>query len=236
MSVVKIRNDADDGWIVVGGGVSVVQQAGAPGTTYPGMLWVDTDADNPGNSIIEDDDNDTKIQCEESADEDIIRFDVAGSEVMNIDSAGIVTKPQQPAFNVTLSTNQLNIVTDGTYYIVQFDTERFDNNGDFNSGTYTFTAPATGKYRFELHLRLNTIDAVSYLQISFVTSNKTYETTYDVATVFGGVDPAYFSFNQAVLADMDTNDTCSVQIKFGGPAADQTDIQTASWFSGSLDN
>jgi len=84
MSVVKIRNDADDAWIVVGGGVTVVQQAGAPGTTYPGMLWVDTDADNPGNSIIEDDDNDTKIQCEESADEDIIRFDVGGHEALTL--------------------------------------------------------------------------------------------------------------------------------------------------------
>lgn len=78
MSVVKIRNDADDAWIVVGGGITVVQQAGAPGTTYPGMLWVDTDAENPGNSIIEDDDNDTYITCEESADEDVVRIYVKG--------------------------------------------------------------------------------------------------------------------------------------------------------------
>lgn len=41
-------------------------------------------------SYIEDDDADTKIQVEESADEDIIRFDTAGSERMIIDSAGSI--------------------------------------------------------------------------------------------------------------------------------------------------
>ena len=41
-------------------------------------------------SSIQDDDNDTKIQAEESADEDKIRFDTAGSERMIIDAAGLV--------------------------------------------------------------------------------------------------------------------------------------------------
>ncbi len=40
-----------------------------------------------GNSIV-DADNDTKIQVEESADEDIIRFDVGGTEAMFIDNFG----------------------------------------------------------------------------------------------------------------------------------------------------
>ncbi len=39
---------------------------------------------------IQDADNDTKIQVEESADEDMIRFDVGGSEAMLIDSLGNV--------------------------------------------------------------------------------------------------------------------------------------------------
>jgi len=40
---------------------------------------------------ITDADNDTKIQVEESADEDTIRFDTAGVERMNINSGGTVT-------------------------------------------------------------------------------------------------------------------------------------------------
>ena len=44
----------------------------------------------PGASIT-DDDNDTKIQVAESADEDIIRFDAAGAEIATISSTGIVS-------------------------------------------------------------------------------------------------------------------------------------------------
>lgn len=44
MSLVKIRNSTNDGWITVGGGVEVVQSDSEPTTTYAGMLWLDTDA------------------------------------------------------------------------------------------------------------------------------------------------------------------------------------------------
>lgn len=41
-------------------------------------------------TAISDGDGDTQIQVEESADEDVIRFDVAGSQIASITSAGIV--------------------------------------------------------------------------------------------------------------------------------------------------
>ena len=44
------------------------------------MMWLDTDELMGKLSVLQDDDGDTKIQCEESADEDIIRMDVAGVE------------------------------------------------------------------------------------------------------------------------------------------------------------
>ena len=40
-------------------------------------------------SAIQDGDEDTKIQVEESADEDIIRFDIAGNQIMSITSDGL---------------------------------------------------------------------------------------------------------------------------------------------------
>jgi len=41
-------------------------------------------------SALQDKDNDTKVQVEESADEDKIRFDTAGAERMIIDNSGNV--------------------------------------------------------------------------------------------------------------------------------------------------
>jgi hypothetical protein len=232
MSVVKIRNDADDGWIVVGGGVSVVQQAGAPASTYPGMLWVDTDADNPGNSIIEDADNDTKIQCEETADEDIIRMDCAGTEVWNMSAAGERTMTKQPAFLTLLSGTQSNLGV-GTLQAVQFDTEVFDQGSDFNTGTYTFTAPVTGRYRLDVLVYFGYVDKDhDYLQVILTTSNANrYMFTIDPGVLAS--DPVYWGQGASLLCDMDANDTAKVDALMAGGVA-QTDIFSVSYFAGNL--
>ena len=45
---------------------------------------------NSGSTTIVDGDEDTKIQVEESSDEDIIRFDTGGTERVTISAAGVV--------------------------------------------------------------------------------------------------------------------------------------------------
>lgn len=47
-------------------------------------------------TLISDANNDTKIQVEESADEDIIRFDIAGTERMTINTDGKVAAGWSP--------------------------------------------------------------------------------------------------------------------------------------------
>ena len=54
---------------------------------FNGMGWLELLSGSV--TVLEDTDGDTKIQVEESADEDVIRFDIAGSEVMKIDGTGI---------------------------------------------------------------------------------------------------------------------------------------------------
>ena len=58
-------------------------------TDGSGALSFGTVSSSP--TAIQDADGDTKVQCEESSDEDIIRFDTGGSERLNIDSSGNIT-------------------------------------------------------------------------------------------------------------------------------------------------
>jgi len=57
---------------------------------YYDSFWIEVGASPPSSPFITDLDEDTKIQVEESSDEDKIRFDTAGSERMIIDASGNV--------------------------------------------------------------------------------------------------------------------------------------------------
>ena len=147
---------------------------------------------------------------------------------MVIDANGHVTKPLQPAFLVKPSTS-LNNTAIGTTTIA-FATEVYDVNGDFASNT--FTAPVTGKYHFNLHMRLDQIDiSSSYYQLRLVTSNRIYYAIFDPDLADG--DFSYFMLVINVLADMDAGDTAYGDMQIVGGAA-QMDMKQDSHFSGFL--
>lgn len=83
---------------------------------YYDSYWIEVGASPPASPFITDLDEDTKIQVEESADEDKIRFDTAGSERMIIDASGNVgigtSSPETPLNIVT--TNKLGATFTGT--------------------------------------------------------------------------------------------------------------------------
>ena len=93
---------------------------------------------------------------------------------MIFNSIGAVTKPLQPAFHASLaSTVQSNFAAAAT--TLQYKSERFDNNGDFNTTNYTFTAPVTGRYFLAANIELSNIDnANDYMRLIMSTSNLDY--------------------------------------------------------------
>ena len=149
---------------------------------------------------------------------------------VTIDENGIITKPYQPSFLVQPSTAQNNI-GEGTQIVVAFGTERFDVGSNFASNT--FTAPVTGKYLLNFALFVVDIDnAPSYFETYLVTSNRSYYNTIDPRGF--DQDPAYWTFTNCVVADMDANDTSSIQFNIHNGGTVQSDIQTLSHFSGYL--
>ena len=158
-----------------------------------------------------------------------LKFGTNATERMRIDATGAVTMPAQPAFQAIPASIQTDIAINTNVTII-FGTERFDNNADFASNT--FTAPVTGKYQFNCSLYLRNIDtAADYYELRCTTSNKTYFTIIDPGGFSG--DLVYFSLVLSVLADMDASDTCFIALTQAGGTA-QTDIDTPSYFSGYL--
>tara|TARA_R100000655_G_scaffold61361_2_gene99766 strand:- start:5 stop:1603 length:1599 start_codon:yes stop_codon:yes gene_type:complete len=157
--------------------------------------------------------------------------EATNTTVMEIDQGGWVTMPYQPAFHVRKSSYQSDIGT--AFATITWDTEVFDIGSNFASNQ--FTAPVTGKYQFNLVVRLQEIDTDhDYVQIRFITSNRTHE-AYIFDTGVYDQDSAYQTFASSVLADLDASDTCYISIRATGGTT-QTDISYSadSHFSGFL--
>ena len=144
-------------------------------------------------------------------------FHTNNTERMRIDSNGIVTKPLQPAFSACLGTSHTFAV--GTTTIV-FNSEIFDQNSDFNASAATFTAPVTGKYQFNISVRVDNLDqGAGYYRLRLKTSNGDYQPVILGTMDVFNADPTYYYFSMPVLADMDAGDTAYVQLQVSGGAA-----------------
>ena len=164
---------------------------------------------------------------------------MAGTVFSRMTTAGERTLPLQPAFLASVSSTVSNATGDGTLVDpITHDSEKFDQGGDYSTGTYTFTAPVTGRYYFAANVTLDDLTA-SHTVIEFfiTTSNRGYylqrsnpgaiKDPNDIAVYYG-----------SSFADMDASDTAksTVNIYNGNKVVDlngnETGMPTA--FSGAL--
>ena len=164
--------------------------------------------------------------------DDALTFNVGdGTERMRIDANGHITMPTQPAFSAKVS-SQMNNFSNNTDVAIEFDSEIFDQNDDYNTTNYTFTAPVTGKYQLNVSLLVMNLDsAAPYYQTKLTTSNRIYYHTFDPDF---GQDNVYYNLDVCVLADMDAGDTATVAIFQSGGTSGQSDINSVSYFTGFL--
>ena len=162
-----------------------------------------------------------------------LTLQTGGTNHLIIDGNGHVTMPKQSCFHVSGS-RQNNVPKNATTDI-QFNSERFDLNGDFDTSNYTFTAPVTGKYQLNIVLRYDNGDMDnSYYSLYLVTSNATYRPCIHTQLSWDQ-DPDYFNMNGALVVDMDAGDTAKVRLGIPNLGADQVDLELPeSVFSGYL--
>ena len=123
MGVLKIRNSANTAWLEVGGTVG---------------------AENP--SMVADADGDTKVQCEESGDEDIIRMDAGGNERFWLKGSGVHRFSNSSRVQVRKLNTQS--VSNDTQTVVEYDDVVVDPQNEFDAVTNKgrFTASEDGTY------------------------------------------------------------------------------------------
>lgn len=73
---------------------------------------------------------------------------VAGSDWLDVSSAGEILTPLQPYFFAYIDALVTTITTSGQALVLTSTTELIDVNGDYDNTTGLFTAPRTGVYEF----------------------------------------------------------------------------------------
>ena len=208
----------------------IVKKAGA-GASHSGMSIISA-TDGYGSIYFNDSTgNNTTGAIDYNHSTNLMRIRAGGATAIEINggSGAEVTMPLQPAFSAYLNSSQNDIAANNSFVTVNFDTEVFDQNADYNTSTYTFTAPVTGKYQFNASVSLNNLDSSSnYAFISVSTSNRSYY-NYIGANHMDQDDRVLLPIS--ILADLDASDTAKINILINTGTA-QADIATGGVVSG----
>jgi hypothetical protein len=144
----------------------------------------------------------------------------AADERMRIDSDGAVTKPSNPAFLARNSSTDSNVTGNGTEVTIDFDTEVFDQGGDFASDT--FTAPVTGRYQLNVSCEVSGVTSSHTIgQLQIKTSNRTIMADQNDTFQSAGAN-GQCMYHGSFLADMDAGDTvtCTMTVHNGSQVVD----------------
>ena len=150
---------------------------------------------------------------------DDLTLGTAGVDQVIVDSNGIVTMPKQPCFLASNNGVQANVTGNGATHTINWGTETFDQNADFD-GT-TFTAPVAGRYLISASLHFQQLTAAAdQVQLGIVTSNKAFTSVIYHQNGWGSEPESH----KTVLCDMDAADTFTITCRISGESSDIVDV------------
>ena len=142
---------------------------------------------------------------------------------------GISSLAEACNFHVT-NDHVYNITGQNQSYTCAFNTEVSDVGSNFNTSTYTFTAPATGLYQISFGIKIHGLEAgtVDAIVMYLNTSNRGYYNHIE------GTNHTFSESNRggSFLVDMDASDTAHMQLRVSGQSAVNADFKSGSYFSG----
>jgi hypothetical protein len=143
-----------------------------------------------------------------------------GSTGIAISANGEVTMAAQPCVFALNGADDANVTGNGTEATVDFDTEIFDQNGDFTNDT--FTAPVTGRYLICAVVSASGLtDASTRITLKIVADNRItnlYASGAANSSIYGGQA-------MAAIIDMDANDDVTIIFRVEGEGSDVVDIE-----------
>lgn len=105
-----------------------------------------------------------------------------------------------------------NVTGDGTVYTIIYPNERFDSDGDYNTGTGVYTVATTGYYSISLNLIINGINTANHTQMEskIVAGGVTYLCGFDVPQ-YTGIHEHHATILVSLTATQTVHSTIEIQ-------------------------
>jgi len=153
-----------------------------------------------------------------------------GNDYIKIESTGEITYPLQPAFFSYLAADKSNVTGNGTVYTIPFDTESFDRNSDFNTGTGVFVAPVTGIYHLSASVRFKS-GSNKTTGYCFIYNSTATATIASQLRAFNTTSTNDMSINIAGNFSLTAGDNIVVRCQVNGSGSDDADILSTSSYT-----
>ena len=129
-----------------------------------------------------------------------------GTSALTIDQSGRVTKPQTPAWRVSLSSNESRTAT--TEAVIQFDqtSNNYFLQGGCTLASGIITVPVAGIYHASANIRVDSIGS-GYVVVRI---RKNGINTAAAYTIYGTGSTLYDSFTPSDMFSLSANDTLEV--------------------------
>lgn len=151
-----------------------------------------------------------------------------------ITANGEVTEPLQSSCLAYNSAQDNNVTGDGTVVKIEFDTEIYDLNNDYNNATDAFTASVTGRYLITPQFQISgAVAGLTTSYVDLVTSNRTYQTNVLNPVNCSWAVASAMNVAFQAFADMDSGDTAYVNFAVSG-GAKVIDIYGGAFFITSI--
>lgn len=140
-----------------------------------------------------------------------------------------------PLFFAYLNASAGSVTGDGTNITVPYNTVVF-NDGSFNTGTYTMTAPVTGIYILNASALLDNCNGKTSFTFNMLTAGNNQVSTCSPNTATSGTQ---YSMNSTLIVKLTAAQTVYVALGVGGGAKNCSVISAGatdprSWFSATL--
>jgi len=155
-----------------------------------------------------------------------ITSDYTSGTALNVDSNGIVTKPNHPMFRVHPNANSSHGTTDTK---IALNIEEFDVGSNFDTTNYRFVAPVAGKYWFTYS---------TLIQVASGTSNYVRAWLYKNGSAYSdglGDQGTYGAYQRLTISDsIDLAANDYVEVYAMGAISSAFTYAAYTWFAGYL--